>query len=424
MERTRQTICMSIMGDATKVDAFGGLPHFLAEALERDLACRGHENAINVRRLHLDRTSYLARSARVLWSLSGVLVDVKIRRGWQFSYFASKIAWRRIRLEEQDHLLSLFQLVPDEVSDTVGSVTFYIDATIRQLVDNYDIRISDERKAEVLIREKRGYTRAKHIFVLTEWAGRSLIDDYGIDSSKIEVLTPGTNLDQKYVSVGGKGARDEKLRLVFIGKDWKRKGLDIVLDALAEVNRNSVRILLDVVGLSARDIPSRLRDVSGLTFWGFLDKIDDQEALREILSRADCGIVMSRSEAAGIAVREFYSVELPVIATGADGMAEMLIPDASLVVDLNARSLGLALENLLLDTSTLTKMAQFLRRNPISIGWDSPAHAICSSILEDVPDDDTGLGDESSSTLSRTSMARDIEPNRDVSRIPRFGRGE
>ena len=113
---------------------------------------------------------------------------------------------------------------------------------------------------------------------------------------------------------------------LFIGTEWERKGLDILLTAVALMPRTlQTRLSLRVAGLDAPppELVQHLR--YGLspqvTFLGYLQP----EAIQHELSSADVLVVPSRYDGWAMVVEEAMAAGTPVIASDEVGAAADLV---------------------------------------------------------------------------------------------------
>lgn len=92
---------------------------------------------------------------------------------------------------------------------------------------------------------RRCFERAAHLVVWAAWTKRSLVDDYGIEPSKITVIPPGVDTGRWLAPAeasaelangasANEGAQtDRAVRILFVGGDLKRKGGHHVVTAFA-----------------------------------------------------------------------------------------------------------------------------------------------------------------------------------------------
>jgi glycosyltransferase involved in cell wall biosynthesis len=133
--------------------------------------------------------------------------------------------------------------------------------------------------------------------------------------------------------VPDRGGRDaavpgQKTTALFIGTDWARKGLDILLSAAAGLpGEVQSRLELRVAGLSG--LPPELRGIARMTpvaqvaYLGYLQP----DEIRKELACADVLVVPSRYDGWAVVVEEAMAEGTPVIASDAVGAAADLVVD-------------------------------------------------------------------------------------------------
>ena len=261
--------------------------------------------------------------------------------GHQYTRRRNEWCWRDLPVEPAT-VINIFQLYPQRVL-SAGHIRrwYFIDQTLTQLFDAYgqSEQLSRGVVARTVAWERAGYECADHLIVNSNWAKASLVDDYGVDPQRISIVLQAANFDvDAYEEWAVAGQPDDEdpdapLRLVFVGNDWRRKGLDRLIAALSRVNAGSVRCTLDVVGMRRDDVPRAMRDVAQVRWHGFIDKQHDQRRFLELVSSAHVGCLLSRAEAGGNCLREYHALGLAVLGTTAGGAADQTLADASWLVD-------------------------------------------------------------------------------------------
>lgn len=149
-------------------------------------------------------------------------------------------------------------------------------------------------------------------------------------------------------------ANDTVMVFVALG-DFGRKGLDLVLEEMA--NLKSDRLKLIVVGGTPSEIREyeRKRDALGLTssiaFAGF------QKDIRSYLWAADAFVFPSAYEIFPLAVLKAAAAGLPVISTAVHGVREFLQNDVNgWVIEKTAQSLGEVLQTIEQEPEKLVRM--------------------------------------------------------------------
>ena len=130
------------------------------------------------------------------------------------------------------------------------------------------------------------------------------------------------------LSVRNNSVTPRGVTALFIGTEWERKGLDILLTAAATMPRRlQSRLALRVAGLKAP--PPKLEAVVGMalpedvTYLGYLEP---HEVRKELIS-ADVLVVASRYDGWAVVIEEAMAEGTPVIASDEVGAAVDLVVD-------------------------------------------------------------------------------------------------
>jgi glycosyltransferase involved in cell wall biosynthesis len=167
------------------------------------------------------------------------------------------------------------------------------------------------------------YRDAAVLLPFSKWAKSSLVHDYGANPSRIHVVPPGIDL-QSWLPGPPRGSTDA-VKLLFVGRDFERKGGPLLLSAFADRLERG-RYELDVV--TKATLPS----LPGLQVHNELPANSD--ALRRLYSAADIFVLPTQWDTFGIAAIEAMAAGLPVVASNlnalpeivADGVSGILVP--------------------------------------------------------------------------------------------------
>lgn len=150
----------------------------------------------------------------------------------------------------------------------------------------------------------------------------------------------------------GPRRQPQDLRFLFAGRHEPQKGLDVLLEAVSALRRESgppFRVVLLGDGSLTPALKRRARalGLDGIvTFAGRLERADVVRAYRE----ASAFVLPSRYEGFPIAILEAWAAGLPVIATGVGGVAEICGPENAILVPPGSPSaLATAMDTLLRD---------------------------------------------------------------------------
>jgi glycosyltransferase involved in cell wall biosynthesis len=312
--------------------------------------------------------------------------------GFQYSEASLEKLWEP-RMPELPGtvVVNCFQLFPRQIIENRDiEKWFMVDMTLRQMFDTYlpadpaKYTIGSKTAADAIKRERAGYQAAMGIVTHSHWSAESMIHDYGIGPEKIFVIQPGASLDpadyalwERESEALAKDPTDE-MKLVFVGTDWYRKGLDRLLAAVKIGRHRGLTVTLRVIGCVASHLPAEFRTVSGVEWLGPISKRVQSRQFMQAVSECTIGCLLSRAEAGGIAAREFHALGLIVLGTDAGGAPEQLTPGASLVMPTTATPEQICdhLIKLQNDPSRRGCMLRIARQNRRLALWDQSVNQL------------------------------------------------
>lgn len=335
------TTYLAAVGDANDPRTWSGIPyHFLLAARDAGLVDEG---------LPLAYEGAAWRARRLAWNAVRPML-LERPGGFQYSPTFLERLWApsRGRLAGAA-VINTFQLDPPSVvADARIERWWFIDQTLTQLFRDYGdgARIGRRIQRDALRRERAGYHSAHGIIAHSAWAARSLVDDYDVPKDRVHVVVPGANIHPSAYRAWDAAPPPPRepgpLRLVFVGKEWERKGLDRLLRALAEARGRGAEVTLRVLGCPRESLPPNLQAIEGVEWVGFVDKRSDPGRFLRLVSECDAGCLLSRAEAGGMSLREFHALGLPTLATTAGGAPEHAIPEASIPIPVDATASDIA----------------------------------------------------------------------------------
>lgn len=230
------------------------------------------------------------------------------------------------------------------------------DATPRSM-DTFASSYAHTVRAEPVERAKQQvmrcvYGNAAAVVAQSAWTATSLVEDYGVATDKIHVIRPGADLLALRPDTGSRDPRD-RLRLLFVGGDFTRKGGPVLLEA---VRRLEGRVELDVVtSHDVPDLPDHVRVHKGLDH--------GTPQLFDLFRAADVFVLPTSGDITPLVIQEALAAGLPIVSTPlaaipemtVDGVTGLIVPPGS--VD----GLVLALRTLLDDAGLRTSMGQAAR---------------------------------------------------------------
>jgi len=168
------------------------------------------------------------------------------------------------------------------------------------------------------------FTTARWCVGWSEWVRRSLINDYGVAEQNTAVIPPGLDLDLWRPPARAERGSGSKLKLLFVGGDFRRKGGSQLLEVYRESLSGSCE--LDLVTREPVEPEPGVRVHHGLNA--------GSEALLELYRNADLFVLPTLADCQPIALLEAMAMGLPVVTTQLaanpevvnDGQSGWLIP--------------------------------------------------------------------------------------------------
>jgi glycosyltransferase involved in cell wall biosynthesis len=199
------------------------------------------------------------------------------------------------------------------------------------------------------------FQRARHLTTWNYWAKNSLVEDYGIDREKVTVVPPGIDLGkwsfERYTKPPG-----SRVRLLFVGGDFERKGGPMVLEVMRTRLRGKCE--LDIV---TRD-PVDLNGLEGVRVHHNM-KANSPE-LMNLYQHADIFVLPTLGECYSVAGIEATAAGLPVITSRIGGVPEIVLNGETgyKIEPGDIQSLGDHLERLVADEGLRLQMGWAARR--------------------------------------------------------------
>lgn len=205
-------------------------------------------------------------------------------------------------------------------------------------------------------RERDLYLGAAGIATFSQVVRQSLIDDYGVDPGRISVTFAGANIVPAQEPV-----RDDDGRtLVFVGKEWPRKGGPVLLRAFEILRRTRPEVRLLLAGpTEPLELP---RGATNLGLVPFAE-------VERLLCSATLFVLPTLREPFGIAYLDAMLCKAPCIGTRVGAVPEILGDAGVLVPPGDADALARAMASLLDDPERRSAMGAAGRRRVIERGY-------------------------------------------------------
>jgi glycosyltransferase involved in cell wall biosynthesis len=164
--------------------------------------------------------------------------------------------------------------------------------------------------------EKQAFHRSAHICTRGQFVSKSITEDYNIPANKVTAIGGGVNFGN-LPNLKTKSNSSEPTAL-FIGKDFYRKGGDLLLKAFSRVRQTIPNAHLVMV---TEGLPSQGFDLSGVQI---VNPTWDRAIIQGLYEKADCFVLPSRLETWGDVLLEAMSFALPCIGISGEAMGEII----------------------------------------------------------------------------------------------------
>ncbi len=160
---------------------------------------------------------------------------------------------------------------------------------------------------------RRALDAAAKLVTWSRQAARSLVEAYGVPGDKVQVIRPGVDLER--FRPGPPHRPDERLRVLFVGGDFTRKGGGDLLEAARALGH---RVELDIVTGGAVAVPAGLacRVHRGLG--------PGDPRLLDLYRTADVFALPTRGDCLPQVLAEAAACALPIIATDTGAVSEVV----------------------------------------------------------------------------------------------------
>ena len=221
-----------------------------------------------------------------------------------------------------------------------------------------------------------------------------LVNLYGADPSRIEVVPPG--VDHAFFSPGFQGGARDAVGLgpgpvlLFVGRIQPLKGVDVAVRTLAKLDRGDARLVV-VGGASGREGPVEERRIRCLVGdLGLTDRVhfvppQSHHSLSTWYRAADVLVMPSRSESFGLVALEAAACGIPVVAAAVGGLRTLVDHGRTgyLVEGREPVNYADHVAVLLDDPASATEMAAAAAERSWSYTWSATAsrlHRICDDL--------------------------------------------
>lgn len=291
------------------------------------------------------------------------------------TFFSREIA-KKLSGSEYDVIFAPAASIEIAYLETELPIIYVSDATFSLMLDIYPIFSSLTKEAvdQENLFEKSAIDKATFIIYPSNWAARSAVDEYGADKEKVKVIPFGANLDTEPAAeiVSGKTI-DGSVKILFLAKDWERKGGAIAFDTLIELLKMGISAELTVCGI----IPPSGFEHPNMNVIPYLDKNvkADRKRFEQTLIDSHLLLLPTRIECYGIVFCEANAYGLPVFATRVGGVPTIVNDGENgylLPTDATGKEFAEVISRTVVDKNKYTALNHGARdRYEKVLNWDS-----------------------------------------------------
>jgi D-inositol-3-phosphate glycosyltransferase len=235
--------------------------------------------------------------------------------------------------------------------------------------------------------EKEIVANADRIITSTDEGKNNLINLYGANPKKVDVIPPGVDLDFFHPEDKEKARRELDLTdyrrvLLFAGRLQPFKGLDLLLHAMTNLpNHGTTRLL--VVGGNAGKGDELVRMNSLVTELGISNMVSfvgavEHENMPKFYNAADICVVPSYHESFGMVALESLASGTPVVAARVGGLATIVRDGETgyLFDERSPETLAIYLCLLMSENEIRNSMANAARPSVMKYNWSATAQRL------------------------------------------------
>jgi len=289
----------------------------------------------------------------------------------------------------------IYSVVAPRLADSVRHERFrWMDLSVRDAVqaDAFGFGgMTDQQVDAFVLRERLMLAGCEGVVALSTHAANSIARDLGYPRSKITPIGAGPAVWPESLPPSD-ASRFAKARVLFVGRDWQRKGGDHVWQAVQILRKRIPHATLTVVGPKTPPI----EPTPGFEFIRPLDKSApaDRAKLHEIYNSSSVLCMASSAEPWGLVYVEAAAFGMPVVAVDSWALRD-IVEDGktgALAHEASSEALAEGLHSVLADPETSRRMGDAGRERVRTVlSWDAVVDRLLSRVLPEALGDTVAI---------------------------------
>lgn len=228
-----------------------------------------------------------------------------------------------------DIILTPENVIPIAYLKAKQPIVLYTDAPIGALVNFYSYmsNLCQETLDRLYDLEKRAIDNCELVIYTSDWAAQEAIKLYNVNPAKVKIIPWGATVEcdrtKNDIQNIIESRHPSPCKLLFLGFDWDRKGGDIALEVAKQLNKNSLKTELIVVGANP---PNQDKLPDFVKIIGKIDKShpEGKHQLDQIFADSHFLILPTKAETYGLVFCEANSFAVPCIASDSGGIPTVI----------------------------------------------------------------------------------------------------
>lgn len=198
------------------------------------------------------------------------------------------------------------------------------DAVFRLMVGYYWSELDSRTEEYLDYCEKSALQRADAVIFASKWAKDGAVNFYQTNPQKIHILPFGANIVDRYQGYQKRDLENNTIRLLLVGVEWERKGIDIAIDCVRTLNNMQEKYSFDLTIIGV-DKSTNQEYESYIHILGRLNKDvpEEYERMVSYYQNSDLFLLPTKAECAGIVFAEAAEYGLPSVTHKTGGWRAM-----------------------------------------------------------------------------------------------------